>query len=404
MLKRSRLAATVSPLVITAAVLVLGSTCSSKGASTTTGPEPTPAPGIGLSNDLSTGGPGSPDPSFTPRADAAPVGPLEEPLGNPPASGRGSTDGEAVTLAFAGDINYDGSLANRLTSSPGTILDPIKPLLSSADLTVANLETAITTRGTRAPKQFTFRAPPAAFDALAAAGIDVVSMANNHGLDYGPVGLSDSLAAIGASGFPVIGIGEDADAAFRPHVAEIKGRRIAVIGATQVMDSNLKATWTATATQPGMASAYDVDRLTRAVRDARTDADTVVVFLHWGTEKNECPNPSQLALAPRLVDAGADVVVGSHAHRVLGGGYHGTAYVDYGLGNFQFAAHSGPGAESGVLTLTVDGRQVTDPIWHPARINGSAVPVPLTGPAAQAASADWDAKRPCTRLARDPTP
>lgn len=331
-------------------------------------------------------------------------GPAAAPGGIPPASARGSVDGEAVTLAFAGDINYDGSLGTRLAASPPTILDPIKALLSGADLTMANLETAITTRGTKAAKQFTFRAPPAAFDALAAAGIDVVTMANNHGLDYGQVGLSDSLTAINTSGFPVVGIGENADAAYRPHVFDIKGRKIAVIGATQVLDSNLKAAWTATDTQGGMASAYDVDRLTLAVREARTDADTVIVSLHRGTEKSECPNASQLALAPQLVDAGADVVVGGHAHRVLGGGYHGAAYVDYGLGNFQFAAHSGPGAESGVLSLTVDGRQVTDPEWHPARINGSAVPVPLSGAAATSALAAWDAKRPCTELDKDPSP
>ena len=396
MLKRSRLATTLSPLVIITVLLVIGATCSTKDSTT-------PNPGGAGTSDPTAGPSTSTGPS--PQTNAATGDPAAAPPAqNPPASGRGSVDGEAVTLAFAGDMNYDGSLATRLATSPATILDPITSLLSGADLTMANLETAITTRGTKAGKEFTFRAPPAAFDALAAAGIDVVTMANNHGLDYGPVGLSDSLAAISTSGFPVVGIGENADAAYRPHVFDIKGRKLAVIGATQVLDSNLKAAWTATATQGGMASAYDVDRLTRAVREARADADTVIVYLHWGTEKNECPNASQLALAPQLVDAGADVVVGGHAHRVLGGGYHGTAYVDYGLGNFQFAAHSGRGAESGVLTLTVDGRRVTDPVWHPAQINGAAVPVPLTGAAATSAVAAWDAKRPCTQLDKDPSP
>ena len=108
-------------------------------------------------------------------------------------SRRGS--GQPVTIAFAGDIHFEGVLRNKLAANPATVLAPIAPVLGSADLTVANLETAVTDRGTPAPKEFTFRAPATALTALAAGGIDVASMANNHGLDYGPVGLQDSLAA-----------------------------------------------------------------------------------------------------------------------------------------------------------------------------------------------------------------
>jgi poly-gamma-glutamate synthesis protein (capsule biosynthesis protein) len=147
-----------------------------------------------------------------------------------------------------------------------------------------------------------------------------------------------------------------------------------------------------------------VDRLVAAVEAARADTDTLVVFLHWGTEKQTCPNQAQLDLAPRLVAAGAGVVVGSHAHRVLGGGYLGGAYVDYGLGNFVFySGGSGAGAETGVLTLTATGRQISDPVWHPARIGSDDLPRLLTGDAAAAASAKWDALRPCTGLSPLPT-
>jgi len=146
------------------------------------------------------------------------------------------TGGTPITLAFAGDVHFEGGARAALSGG----LAPITPALSRADLTVVNLETAITVRGDREPtKAFTFRAPPSAFSTLKQAGIDVVTMANNHALDYGQVGLADSLAASREAGLPVVGAGVDEDAAFAPYLATVKGRRVAVIGATQVLDDNL---------------------------------------------------------------------------------------------------------------------------------------------------------------------
>lgn len=306
--------------------------------------------------------------------------------------------GNPVTIAFAGDVNFEAELADRLATDPLTVLAPISGVLSSADLTVVNLETAITERGTPAPKQFTFRAPATALDALAAAGVDVASMANNHGLDYGPEGVADTLAAEQRSGFSLIGIGADEAEAYEPYLAEVDGQRIAVIAATQVLDTSLVEAWTATAGRAGVASAKRVDRLVAAVRSARSSADTVVVFLHWGTELATCPSDTQQDLARRLVDAGADIVVGGHAHRLQGGGRLGEALVHYGLGNFAFYAGSAEGARSGVLTVTVTGRRVDGYTWAPAEIRGR-VPYPLDGAAAAAALAQWEGLRACAGLA-----
>jgi poly-gamma-glutamate synthesis protein (capsule biosynthesis protein) len=259
----------------------------------------------------------------------------------------------------------------------------------------------VTTGGTPAGKDFNFRAPPSAFRVLQGAGVDVATMANNHGEDYGVAGLRDSLAAAEAARFPVVGIGRDATQAFGAHVATVKGQRIAVFGATQVLDSSLAAAWTAGPGKPGLASAYQESRLLAAVRAARQTSDTVVVFLHWGQERNSCPIPRQRALAPRLVAAGADVVVGSHAHVLLGSGYLDGAYVAYGLGNFVFYARGGLGAQSGVLTLTVRGRAVTGVRWTPAVISGG-VPIPLGGAAAARAEASWRSLRSCTGLSATP--
>jgi poly-gamma-glutamate capsule biosynthesis protein CapA/YwtB (metallophosphatase superfamily) len=128
----------------------------------------------------------------------------------------------------------------------------------------------------------------------------------------------------------------------------------------------------------------------------------VVVDLHWGRELEGCPIDRQRALAPKLVAAGADVVVGSHAHVLLGGGYLRGAYVHYGLGNFVFYARGGVTAQSGVLLLTLRGRAVTKAAWVPAVISGG-IPLPLEGAAAERAVAAWQALRGCTGLAARPT-
>jgi poly-gamma-glutamate capsule biosynthesis protein CapA/YwtB (metallophosphatase superfamily) len=318
------------------------------------------------------------------------------------AAKPGEASGSAVTISFGGDVHFEGVIRARLSRDPATAIGPVADILRRADLAMVNLETAITTRGTPQAKSFTFRAPPSAFQALKAAGIDVVTMANNHGVDYGPVGLTDSLNAAKAAKFPVVGIGRDADEAFRPYTVTVKGQRIAIIGATQVLDDNLAAAWTAGNGKPGLASAYQTERLLSAVRAARRSADTVIVDLHWGRELSQCPIQRQRDLAPKLVKAGADVVVGSHAHVLLGGGYLGPAYVDYGLGNFVFYARGGATAQSGVLTLTVRGRAVTKAGWTPAVISGG-VPIPTTGSAADRAVASWNGLRGCTGLAAEPS-
>ncbi|MEV0381844.1 CapA family protein [Nonomuraea sp. NPDC050643] len=309
---------------------------------------------------------------------------------------------EPYTIAFGGDVHFEGILRGRL-ADPRTALGPIANVLRKADLSMINLETAITTGGTPAPgKQFTFRAPASALTALKAAGVDVASMANNHGMDYMDTGLADSLAAVKRSKFPVVGIGKNATEAYRPWRKTVNGNRVAIIGATQVMDAEFIQAWTATSAKGGLASAKNEPALLKAVRQARKNSDTVIVHLHWGTELQKCPNEAQLSLAPKLVKAGADVVVGGHAHILLGSGYLDDAYVSYGMGNFVFY-NSNPATtgRTGVLTLTIDGRKILKDSWTPATIQGG-IPIPMTGSAKTRAVADWKALRGCSGLAARP--
>ncbi|WP_444962084.1 CapA family protein [Nocardiopsis sp. M1B1] len=297
---------------------------------------------------------------------------------------------EPFTVAFGGDVMFEGMLEPAL-ADPRTALAPIAQQLSAADLAMVNLETAVTEGGTPAPdKAYAFRAPATALEALDAAGVDVATVANNHGMDYGVDGLADTLANGEASPVALVGAGRDAEEAYTPHVAEVNGQSVALFGATDVMDDHLMAEWTAGEGKPGLASTKGEtkQRLLTAVSEAAAEHDNVVVFLHWGLEGSHCPLPHAPTLAQELVDAGASAVVGGHAHVLSPGGFLGDSYVHYGLGNFVFYNFEGPTAETGVLTLTFDQGSVVRSDWAPARIRGG-VPVPYEGEAAAQAARTW---------------
>lgn len=301
----------------------------------------------------------------------------------------------AVTIAFGGDMHFENDLGVRLANETETMLAPVADMMADADLAIANLETTVTDRGEPTPgKAYNFRTTPQVFDALKTSGIDVVSVANNHGMDFGLTGLEDTLAAAEASDYPIIGAGRNADEAFSPYVAKINGQSIAVIGATQVLDNSVRTLWTATDDQAGLASAKEVDVIVAAVAEARAEHDTVVVYLHWGIEGDTCPAPRQLELSDQLIEAGADIIVGGHAHRLQSGGFKDGAFVHYGMGNFVFYKYSGPSTESGVLKVTVNGRDIEGYEWVPATLSN--------GVATANDSADdlarWNDRRSCTDL------
>jgi poly-gamma-glutamate synthesis protein (capsule biosynthesis protein) len=347
----------------------------------------------------SGGAAGGPHPSVATHSSPAGAGTSGSPLS---PSWRGN--GKPVTLAFGGDVHFEGILAERLANDPQTALDgDIATLMSGADISMTNFESALISTACTdpQPKQYVFHAPPSALTAFKAAHVTLVTEANNHGEDCGRPGLAQSLALAKAAHYPIVGIGANAAQAFKPYRSTVHGQRIAIFGATEVLDSNLITSWTATATQAGLASAYQEGELVSAVQAARKDADTVVVFLHWGTETKECPNSVQVPLAKELVKAGADIVVGSHAHVELGAGYLGSALVDYGLGNLAFYDTSPPEIYSGALHVTVTGRHIDKFSWRPAQISGG-LPVPLSGSAATTALERWEGLRLCTGLSATP--
>jgi hypothetical protein len=305
------------------------------------------------------------------------------------------------SIAFAGDVHFAGRTTARL-ANPATAFGVSAAVLANADLTMVNLETAIAVGGRPEQKSFTFQAPPAALTALADAGVDLATMANNHGADYGLAGLHQTLAAISRSGFPVIGIGADAAAAYTPFYRTVNGVRIAIVAASQVQDETL-AHFSATDTGPGIANAYS-DRLLAEVRTARAHADVVIAYLHWGTEYQSCPNADQQALADRLAAAGVSAIVGTHAHVLQGAGWRPDGhYVAYGLGNyFWWLSFGNAQDDNGVLRLTFSNGRVSAAQFVPSELDDQGISPPATGANALRIKDEFDHARQCANLLAAP--
>ena len=259
---------------------------------------------------------------------------------------------DTVTIALVGDIlpaarvldymnQYGFDYPFRETST----------LLASADITAGNLETAITKRGTpELNKEYVYRGPQEALVPIKEAGFDFLSIANNHTMDYGWEGLSDTMDALDEAGISHAGSGNDDVEAFTPAYVEGNGKNVAFIGLTQVVP---KVEWKADRNHPGLAEAYSFGRAVAAVKEARGNADVVVVMVHWGKEREDMPVKQQQALAYALIDAGADLVVGSHPHVLQGFEAYKGKWIAYSLGNFVFPGMTpATTAETGVLTAT----------------------------------------------------
>ncbi|WP_159081306.1 CapA family protein [Nocardioides sediminis] len=312
-----------------------------------------------------------------------------------------------VTLAFAGDVHFEEHLT-RLLEDPRGALGPMAGVLREADLAMLNLESAITERGRRDPKEledadnrYHFRTSPRALEVLADAGVDVVSVANNHVGDYGRVGLADTLRAGRDADVALIGIGRDEPEALTPHRVTENGVDLAFLAADSVFREGSSDVWAAGPDSAGVAAARRARpaALLRAVRSAAEVDDVVVVYLHWGRERQSCPTQKQRLLGRQLAEAGADVVVGSHSHVLGGAGWSGDTYVGYGLGNFVWYHDRQP--DTGVLSLRVDRDGVVDAAWEPALIAAGGRPRPLAGSARGAAVDQWVDLQRCTGLAEE---
>lgn len=275
-----------------------------------------------------------------------------------------------LTIAAAGDVMLARSIGRRIVArDPAAIFEGVTPVLAAADIVVVNLETAVSDIGSPQAKGYAFRAPPEAIDALVAAGVDVAALANNHALDYGQDALLDTIARLRAAGIAPAGAGATEAEARTPAVIERNGLRIAFLGYvdTPAEGSYSRSTWDATAERPGVAWA-SVEKIAADVAAARALADIVVVLLHAGVEYSELPSQSQRAYAEAAIDAGALLVLGTHAHVLQPVEEYGGGLIAYSLGNFVFDGFDGLANETAILRITIEGGLISAWELLPARV------------------------------------
>ncbi|MEG1292025.1 MAG: CapA family protein [Lachnospiraceae bacterium] len=241
-----------------------------------------------------------------------------------------------VTMAFTGDIllssyvrkNYDGE------GIGGVVSDTLLGQMQGADITMANEEFPFSTRGVpEQDKQFTFQADPAYTSVLKDMGIDVVTLANNHALDYGAQALTDTFQALDETGIAYVGAGDTKERASQPYFIEAGGKTFGFLAASRVIP---QVGWNIDNQQPGLLCTYDSSALVQAIQGSKEKSDYVVVYVHWGVERANTPQEYQRQLGKAYIDAGADLVIGSHPHVLQGIEYYQGKPIVYSLGNYIF--------------------------------------------------------------------
>lgn len=308
-------------------------------------------------------------PSPVPAARASPS-PSPTPSASPsPERGR-------LVIHGTGDVSLDPDyIPNLRTRGYRYAWTGLRGLFKRDDLTIVNLECAVSDLGAPVPKEFNFRCDPDALPVARRSGVEVANLANNHGGDYGKDALLDSRRNLRRAGIAPVGVGRNARQAARPAVFELNGWTVAVLGFGGVVP---EPRWIAGPANPGMADGDDIEVMVSAVRAADKVADLVFVTIHWGVELDTEPRPDDVERAHAMIDAGADGIFGHHAHRLGPLGRYRGRPIAWGLGNFVWPRHSEAGATTAVAEFVVRPNGEVRGRLLPAFIEESGHPV-LTG-------------------------
>ena len=312
---------------------------------------------------------GSPLPVGSPAADATPSTDLAS-LSDPAETSVAGLPRGTIRLMAVGDVMLGRSVGKRIRAEgPGIVFGGVQRVLDRADLLVINLECAITTSRDREDKHYTFKAPPVSADALALAGVDVASIANNHAGDGGDDGRLAPLGHRADRGIATAGAGRNRAEARAPTVVQRNGLRIAFLG---YVDAFTESTgfntreWKAGPGRSGLAIAT-TDAIRADVAAARLLADVVVVMIHAGYEYVPAPNAEQRRYARAALDAGAMLVLGHHPHVLQGWTRKGGRLIHWSLGNFVFDRMGGA-SDTEILALDLSADGVSDVRTIPVKI------------------------------------
>lgn len=249
----------------------------------------------------------------------------------PEETGTGDT-----TIIFAGDVLLsDYVLENYKNQGIGGVVnDTLLSQLQSADITVVNEEFPFGTTGTKAEdKQFTFRVNPSYITVLQEMGVDAVTLANNHVLDFGEEALLETMETLDSAGILYAGAGDSVERAKQVQKMEVNGKTYGMLAASRVIPVT---SWNVENYTPGVFCTYDATALVKEIQQAKKECDYLAVYVHWGVERNNQPEDYQRNLAKQYIDAGADVVIGSHPHVLQGIEFYQGKPIFYSLGNFIF--------------------------------------------------------------------
>lgn len=299
-------------------------------------PAETPALTVITSPETEREEPKPPEPDNLPVTTVPPVSaPPESLTASETEASAAELPPESVTVALAGDIIIDRAVKTfyKERGFDGIFSDNAESG-KNADIFMINLELPFSSRGTPMPgKEWTFRGDPEHIKILNSLGVDIVSIANNHTLDYGDGAFLDTLGLLDESEVRYVGGGENSEEASGYEIFEINGMKIAFLAASRVLPNG---DWYAEEAAPGLFSAYDPAQLIEKIGEAAKEADYVVAYLHWGVEYSTVPEQWQRETAKQYIDAGASCVVGAHPHILQGIEYYKGKPIIYSLGNFIY--------------------------------------------------------------------
>lgn len=259
-------------------------------------------------------------------------------------------NGNEDTLVFAGDIYFSKRNINAydVGGINGVLDQKYIDIIDKHDFFVGNLECCLTDADEATDKEFTFKICPKYVSILKDMHLDLVTVANNHAMDFGEAGFLETLQSLQNEGIDYVGGGKDQTEATKPYILELNGRRYAIISATCVVPNT---NWFATAEKAGLNSGYYGNAVCNQIKKIKDKVDKVIVFIHWGVEKDTVSNEEQQNLGRKFVDFGADLVVGTHSHRLQEVEYYNDIPIVYGIGNFIFGS---TWTDTEILSVTFD--------------------------------------------------
>lgn len=279
---------------------------------------------------------------------------------------------EPITILYAGDAMFDWSVKEAIAQyGPDFPFVHVKAEVEKSDFAFVNLESAVTLENDKDSNQiYNFKSNPESLIGLKNAGFDMVSVANNHSMDFLLKGFLDTLDNLDNAGLLYVGGGLNAKEAYSAKSIVLKGKTVKFLAFSRFIPTG---DWFAGPNKPGIAQAYDRKPVLDAIARERKDADYVLAYIHWGVEMKNQPEKWQRDFARQMIDAGADAIVGSHVHVLQGFEFYKGKPIAYSIGNFLFPDYvSGPKADTGLLYLTLNGDRI-DMSFHPYYIEKNQI-------------------------------